>query len=146
MKRILKTLSFVVVGCIIGFILGSINSYRAIAFFANTALLEIAIDAHQLQNGYSDSVLERKMRAIPILVQQHESSYRNFLSEKQWNGTLWIVSRCYENQESGPPASIKHILDALPPRPLTSCEIKRRASEEKKTQEKNNTAEPQTLP
>ena len=142
MKRMLKILSFVVVGCIIGFVLGSLNSFRVIAFFADNALLGIAIDAHQLQHGHSDSVLERKMRALPVLVQQHESSYRNFLSEKQWNSTLWTVSRCYEDQESGPPASIKHILDALPPRPLTSCEIKRRASEEKKTQENDSTAEP----
>ena len=142
MKRVLKTLLLVIIGCVIGFVLGSLNSYRGLSIFADNALLEIATDAYQLQHGDSDSVLERKMRALPVLVQYHESSYRNFLSEKQWNSTLWTVSRCYEDQESGPPASIKHILDALPPRPLTSCEIKRRASEEKKTQENDSTAEP----
>ena len=142
MKRMLKILSFVVVGCIIGFVLGSLNSFRAISYFTSMALTEMAIDVHQLQQGHSDSVLERKRRALPIIVQQLESSHRNFLSQKQWNGTLWAVSRCYEDQESGPPASIKHLLDALPTRPLTSCEIKRRASEEKKTEENDSTAEP----
>ena len=133
MKRILKILSFVVVGCIIGFVLGSLNSYRAISFFSSTALTGMAIDVHQLQQGRSNSVLERKRRALPALVQQLESCDRKFLSEAQWNSTLWAVSRCYENQESGPPASIKHLLDALPPRPLTSCDIRRRASEGKNT-------------
>ena len=142
MKRILKILSFVVVGCIIGFVLGSLNSYRAISFFSSTALAEIALDVHQLQQGRSNSVLERKRRALPVIVQQLESCHRKFLSEAQWNSTLWAVSRCYENQESGPPASIKHLLDALPPRPLTSCQIRRRPSEGKKTEENESTAEP----
>ena len=142
MKRILKILSFVVVGCIIGFVLGSLNSYRAISFFASVALIEMAADVGQLQQGHSDSVLERKRRALSVLVQQLESSHRKFLTETQWNSALWAVSRCYEGQESGPPASIKHILDALPPRPLTSCEIKRRASQEEKTEENDSTAEP----
>ena len=141
MKRILKTLSFVIVGCIIGFILGSLNSFRAISHISSIVLTEIAIDVQQLQQGRSDSVLERKRRALPVLVQQLESVHRKFLSETQWNGTLWAVSRCYENQESGPPASIKHLLDALPPRPLTSCEIKREVSAQKKTLENNETSE-----
>ena len=86
-KRILKILSFVVVGCIIGFVLGSLNSYRAISFFSSTALAGMAIDVHQLQQGRSNSVLERKMRALPVMVQQLEHD-RKFISEAQWNGTL----------------------------------------------------------
>jgi len=103
MKRILKTLSFVVIGCIIGFVLGSLNSFRAISFFTSSALTEIAIDVQQLQQGYGDSVLERKRDALPVLVQQLESVHRKFLSEKQWNSTLWAVSRCYEDTKSGRP-------------------------------------------
>jgi hypothetical protein len=142
MKRILKALAFVVIGSIIGFVLGSLNSFRAISFFASSALTEMAIDVHQLQQGQSDSVLDRKRQALPVLVQQLESIHRKFLSEAQWNSTLWAVSRCYESAESGPPASIKHLLDALPPRPVSSCEIKKRASEAKKTEERDSTAEP----
>ncbi len=134
MKRILKVLAFVVVGCIIGFVLGSLNSFRAISFLTSGALTEMAIDVHQLQQGHSDAVLDRKRRALPILVQQLETIHRKFLSEAQWNSALWAVSRCYEDAESGPPASIKHLIDALPPRPVSSCEIMRRASEEKKTE------------
>jgi len=136
MKRKLKALLFVMVGCIIGFVLGSLNSYRAISFFTSIALTEIAIDVHQLQQGHSDSVLERRRRALPVLVQQLDSCHRKFLSETQWNSALWAVSRCYEDKESGPPVSIKHLIDALPPRPVSSCEIMRRASEEKKTEKK----------
>jgi hypothetical protein len=142
MKRILKILSFVVVGCILGFVLGSLNSYRAMSYFSSTALTEMAIDVHQLQQGDSNSVLERKREALPVIVQQLESCHRKFLSEAQWNRTLWAVSRCYENQGAGPPASIKHLLDALPPRPLTSCQITPRPSEEKKTEENESAAEP----
>ena len=142
MKKILKALSFVVIGCIIGFVLGSLNSFRAISFFTRSALTGMAIDVHQLQQGHSNSVLERKRHDLPVIVQQLDSCHRKFLSEAQWNSTLWAVSRCYENQESGPPASIKHLLDALPPRPLTSCQIRRRPSEGKKTEENESTAEP----
>ena len=141
MKKILKALLLVMLGLIIGFVLGSLNSYRAISWMASNALFDMANDVHQLQQGRSDSVLERKRSALPGLVQQFESNFRKFLSEKQGNSTLWAVSRCYEGQESGAPASIKHILDALPPRPprpLTSCEIKRRAAKE----QNNNTEEP----
>jgi len=142
MKRMLKAISFVMAGCIVGFVLGSLNSYRAISFFASNVLTEMAIDVYELQQGRSDLVLERKRRVLPVLVQQIESCHRKFLSETQWNGTLWAVSRCYEDQESGPPASIKHLLDALPPRPVSSCEIRRRASAEKKTEAKDSTGEP----
>ena len=117
MKRILKALLFVVVGCIIGFLLGSLNSYRAISLFNSGTVIEIAVDVQQLQKGQSDSVLERKRRALPVIVQQLESHHRKFLSESQWNSVLWAVSSCYEDDESGPPASIKHLLNALPPRP-----------------------------
>ena len=130
MKKILKVLPWVVVGCVIGFILGSINSYRAISNFSSITLMEMAVDVHQLQQGQSDSVLKRKRDALPVLVQQLDSFHRRSLSEGQWNSTLWAVSRCYANQESGPPAGIRPLLDALPPRPLTSCEIRRRATEE----------------
>ena len=141
MKRTLKVLSLVVVGCIIGFVLGSLNSYRAISGIASTVLTEIAMDVWQLQQGRGDSVLERKRRALPDLVQQLEACHRKFLSERQWNRTLWAVARCYEDQETGPPASIKHLLEALPPRPASSCEIERRAAEEKKSGESHSTAE-----
>ena len=136
MMRILKTLAFVAAGCVIGFVLGSLNSFRAISHFASVALTEKAIDVRQLQQGHGDSVLERKRTALPGLVQQLESCHRKFLTETQWNSALWAVSRCYEDQESGPPASIKPVLDALPPRPLTSCELRaqRAADDAKKTE------------
>ena len=85
MKRILKILMFVVVGCIIGFVLGSLNSYRGVSFFVSSALTEMAVDVRQLQQGHADSVLERKRRALPGLVQQLEACHRKFLTETQWN-------------------------------------------------------------
>ncbi len=139
MKRILKVLSFVVIGCIVGFVLGSLNSFWAISFFTSSALTEMAIDVQQLQQGHGDAVLERKRDALPVLVQQLEAVHRKFLSQEQWNSALWAVSRCYEDTESGPPASIKHLLDTLPPRPLSSCEIRRRASEANETEEIDST-------
>jgi len=130
MKNIFANLSFGVLGCIIGFILGSLNSFRMTSFFYSSTVLEMAVDVYDLQQGKCDSVLERKSRALPMLVEQLEAVHRKFLSEGNWNATMWTVGRCYENHESGPPASIKHILDALGPRPLTSCEIERRAAAE----------------
>ena len=130
MKMKLTALLLVILGSIIGFILGTLNSYKAICFFADLALFNMAVDVYDLQQGQCETVLERKKNGLPRLVQQYESD-RKFIPEEQWNGTLWAVARCYEDQEGGPPASIKHILDALPPRPLTSCDIKRNAAKEK---------------
>ena len=130
MKRVLKTLAFVAAGCVIGFVLGSLNSFKAISHFASIALTEIAIDVCELQQGRGDSVLERKRNALPVLVQQHESSFRRFLPENQRNNALWAVSQCYEVAGIEPPASIKPILDALPPRPLSGCELKNERGDE----------------
>ncbi|MBN1437622.1 MAG: hypothetical protein JW936_11170 [Sedimentisphaerales bacterium] len=135
MKKALKILSLILVGCIIGFVLASLNSFRTISHQNSIALLEMAADVYQLQEGQSEAVLERKLNALPTLVQQLDQHHRKFISQEQWTSTMWAVSRCYEDQEPGPPPSIKPLLDELPPRPLTCCEIRRQQEAQQQTQE-----------
>jgi hypothetical protein len=82
------------------------------------------VDARQIYNGKADETLERKTQAIPVLVQQLNSVHRRYLSESQYYGTLWSVGRFYEAIETGIPQSIQPIMQSIPPRPKTSCELR----------------------
>jgi len=124
-KKIIKIVLLIVAGFIIGFLVASIGSIKIIAFINGSVLLEMAADVYQLQKGEADQVLERKRKALPPLTQRYDRIFSRWVSEKQRSGVLWQVARCYEGDETAVPASIKPILEALPPRLLTSCELKR---------------------
>ena len=73
---------------------------------------------------------ERYDKAIPHLILNFDKFYSKGLSEEQINTPLWGFQRYYsDNPSIEIPSEIKPILDALTPRPLTSCEVK--ALEEK---------------
>jgi hypothetical protein len=128
LKKIIKPLLLFVVAFALGYLLACVNLYRSVetlvAHFQNIGLREMAIDVYQLQSGDADAVLKRKMGALPIITQQFDSAYRKRLPAAESQETLWAVSRCYEAPGTEVPTSIKPILDALPPRPPTSCELK----------------------
>lgn len=94
--------------------------------FYNNALLEIAIDAQQLSRGESEEVLKRKTLSIPSLAQAYYGHYYKFMPNNNSRyESLWQVQKYYEISGDVTPEQIKPILDSLPPRPLTSCEIQK---------------------
>ncbi len=129
MKRRLLLLAIFIIGTLTGFIscflfLG-LKEYSIMGHWASMRLIEVAIDVRELRAGRADGVLERYDKAIPYLILNFDKFYSMGLPEEQINRTLWGFQRYYsDNPSLEIPSEIKPILDALPPRPLTSCEIK----------------------
>ena len=126
-KRALKVLGVLGCGAVIGAVVSGMMWHKTMSSFSSIATLEIAVDACELQRGRADALLERKASALPGLVQQLDSVHRPYLSEEAYNGTLWAIQRYYEESDTEVPAAIKPILDALPPRPPSSCELRRQS-------------------
>ena len=129
MKKKLLLLALFITGTLAGFascfLLLGLKEYSIMSHWASMRLTEVAIDVRELRAGRVDGVLERYDRAIPSLILNFDKFYSKTLSEEQINSTLWGFQRYYsDNPSLEVPAEIKPILDALPPRPLTSCEIK----------------------
>jgi hypothetical protein len=75
---------------------------------------------------------ENMVRSIEI----GDKHFRNYPERLR---ALWVVQRYYENFNLPVPEAIKPILDKLPKRPLTSCELKQISEPNKKeTTEQNN--------
>ena len=97
---------------------------KIMALDATAALMEMAIDARQLSANKADAMLQRKIAALPDLVVIFDQHHARHLPEDQRIAALWGVQRFYEENPSVKlPARAKAILDALPPRPPTSCEL-----------------------
>ena len=129
MKKKLLLLALFITGTLTGFVscflLLGLKEYSIMSHWASMRLTEVAIDVRELRAGRVDDVLERYDRAIPSLILNFDKFYSKTLSEEQINSTLWGFQRYYsDNPSLEVPTEIKPILDALPPRPLTSCEIK----------------------
>ncbi len=122
-KRLLVAVLFLVIGMIVGAIGASILWQKMTARFTAASVLEMAVDAYEIQAGRAEAVLRRKAKAIPGFVQQLDSMYRRHMTESEYNAALWAVARFYEGVESGVPPAIRPIMEALTPRPKTSCEL-----------------------
>lgn len=142
-KKIKLTLLLVVVfgmGIVVGFIFSQVHWMRnAMGPFYAMGLTEIAIDAQQLHEDMADEVLKRKVMALTTLTQSYYSVFFKFMPDdnSRYN-PLWQVQRYYEISGDEIPAEINPILDLLPPRPLTSCELKRIEEAQQDTQETKN--------
>ena len=134
MKKKLLLLAIFITGTLAGFVscflLLGLKEYSVMSHWASMRLTEVAIYVRELRAGRVDGVLERYDRAIPSLILNFDKFYSKTLSEEQINIPLWGFQRYYsDNPALEIPSEIKPILDALPPRPLTSCEVE--ALEEK---------------
>lgn len=116
-----------IAGGLCGVVLTSILFNRnALSPFYNNALLETAIDAQQLSQGKTEEVLKRKIMAIPSLTQSYYGYfYKYMLKDNSRYTSLWQVQKYYQISGDAIPTQIKPILESLPQRPLTSCELKR---------------------
>jgi hypothetical protein len=121
---IILTIVFIL-GTAAGYILACYHYFKfVVAPFNNVAVTEIAIDAQQLKLGQAEQVLKRKVSALPACTEAYYKFYFKFVPQKYRYSGLWNVQRYYEISGDKIPDKIKPILDALPKRPLTSCELK----------------------
>lgn len=121
--RILVSVVLVCAGGVAGTLWSSHQWHKVFSQFAATTLTEIALDAYMLDTDQADQVLQRKADALPQLVQQLDTLHRNYLDESYYTYALWQVVRYYETSGHDVPDSIRPILEPLPPRPPTCCEL-----------------------
>jgi len=128
-KRLLKIGLILLIGIIIGagttvFVMGRQVRWL-IAFFHETRMVEIANDARLIRAGRAAELLAMKDAAVPQLVVQLEREHARYLTNEERIRCLWAVQRYYkDNPHLTVPAEVEAILEKLPPRPPTSCEIK----------------------
>ena len=127
-----KSTTMIVIGFVVGLLVGAvatfvfmgINTRKVMAIYADAQLQEMAVNAHLLRSGKSETLLRHYDDAIPAQVIQLADYHRRFLSHP--NATLWTVQMYYESNPSvAIPARIQAILDSLPPRPPSSSELGR---------------------
>lgn len=63
--------------------------------------------------------------ALPSITQNYYNFCYKHLPDNSRNASLWQVQEYYEISKDTIPSSIKPILENLPKRPLTSCELKK---------------------
>lgn len=141
-KKIKWTLLLIIVflaGVVAGFAGSSFQWHRTVlASFYSTSLTEIAIDAQQLSQEQGDAVLIRKVMALTPLTQSYHKAFFKFMPDnKSRYAPLWQVQKYYEISGDEVPSEIKPILDSMPPRPLTSCELKRLEDAETLTEQES---------
>ena len=124
-----KTTAILVLGMLIGGVLAVLimgyQTRRIMATYAEAALAEMADDVRQISGGNTNAVLQRKNDAIPDMVLTFEKFHAGYVPPDERVFALWAVQRYYDSNPSlSLPSEVKAILDALPPRPPTSCELK----------------------
>lgn len=116
-----------IAGGLCGVVFTSILFHRnALSPLYNNALIDIAVDAQQLSQGKAEDVLKRKVMSIPSTTQSYYGHFYKYMpNDNSRYAGLWQVQKYYQISGEPIPAQIKPILESLPKRPLTSCEIKR---------------------
>jgi hypothetical protein len=118
--------------CVCGMLIGSAATFIfmghqvrwLMAFFAEGRLVEVAQDARLIRTGRSDAVLKQKDEAIPLLALTFEREHAKYVTPEARLGVMWAIQRYYsDNPSIITTPELKAVLDALPPRPLTCCEL-----------------------
>lgn len=126
MRKKIRIAGVFAVGLLVGLLIGwvtmfvfmGINTKKVMAIYADSALLEMAVNARQIRAGQADALLDRLDRATPLMVVQFDKVDRKFSKS---SGALWQVQRYYsENPSLSVPDQVKRILDSLPPDPYRS--------------------------
>jgi len=111
---------------------------NAMGPFYARSLTGIAIDAQLLSKDRADEVFKLKVALMPPLTQSYREIFFKFMPDNNSRyNPLWQVQRYYEISEDEIPSEIKPILESLPKRPLTGCELKRLKEAESLTQQES---------
>ena len=128
-----------VIGGVAGHVFAHVMWMRnAMGPFYARSLTGIAIDAQLLSKDRADEVFKLKVALMPPLTQSYREIFFKFMPDNNSRyNPLWQVQRYYEISEDEIPSEIKPILESLPKRPLTGCELKRLKEAESLTQQES---------
>ena len=125
-KRIFKSITLLLIGFLAGSVLvGGFLVWNYGRFFRQNYYMGIANGANvvtMIRANRQDELIKITEENLAQCVTAADKLYGNHPDRL---GTLWAVQRYYEKFNLPVPEAIKPILDKLPKRPLTSCELKR---------------------
>lgn len=115
-----------------GFLLGVLAMWfvvkqTTVKVFANQYLVGVMDQANvalHIRAGKQMELLTNIEAALPSYVLAVDDGFRGYAGS---TNALWMVRAYYERNRIVIPSEIKGILDSLPPKPPTSCQIRLRA-------------------
>lgn len=121
-----------------GFVLGVaamwfVVQQTAMKVFANQYLVGVMDQANvalHIRAGKQMTLLPKIEASLPSYVLAVDEGFRGHAGSME---ALWMVKAYYERNKIAIPAEIKGILDSLPPKPPTCCQIRLRALENAST-------------
>ena len=131
MKTGLKMTIFFLVGCLIGTVVGggfiAWQYYKVFRWQYSTQVLDQANIVRQIYAGRSKELADRIVQSLPQYVITVNEMYGR---DKKKLPILWLVKRVYKENSIPVPDAISAILDSLPPKPPSSCRLRRTKSAE----------------
>lgn len=125
-KGIFKSVGIFVLGFLIGAILVGILMGRNFnTFFRDqyyTQILEATNNAYMIRKGNQDELLKLLESSISQCLVSANSIWGK---NKERLSSFWYAQRYYQTFDINMPAEIRPILNSLPPRPPTTCELKK---------------------
>ena len=126
----MKTWIISAVCIIVGGILGASGTYllltRHYSQFLESRHAIMALDQMNVLSHLKSGKGEELLRTLEEHLPQWAAVIPSVIQNPQRaNEVLWEVQRYYEEYEVAVPATLQPLLDVLPPRPPTSCEINR---------------------
>src|SRR5258708_4035501 len=115
-----------------GFVLGVVAMWilvkqTTVKVFANQYLVSVMDQANvalHIRAGKQMTLLTNIEAALPSYVLAVDEGFRGYAGS---TNALWMVKAYYERNKIEIPSEIRSIMDSLPPKPPTSCQIRLRA-------------------
>ena len=122
----------IILSVLAGFVLGVVAMWfvvkqTTVKVFENQYLVGVMDQANvalHIRAGKQMELLTNIEAALPSYVLAVDDGFRGHAGS---TNALWMVRAYYERNEIVIPPEIKGILDSLPPKPPTSCQIRLRA-------------------
>jgi hypothetical protein len=132
---------------LVGFVLGVLAMWfvvkqTTVKVFANQYLIGVMDQANVAQHiraGKQMELLTNIEAALPSYVLAVDDGFKGHAGS---TNALWMIKAYYERNEIAIPLEIKGVLDSLPPKPPTSCQIRLRALDKVSTTNTTDTGGP----
>ncbi|HBG28816.1 MAG: hypothetical protein A2Y10_06860 [Planctomycetes bacterium GWF2_41_51] len=128
-KRKLKAVGIFMLGFLAGgILLGGAALWNFNRFYTRqyySQIQDVTNTAFMIRAGRTDELLKNIDSAIPGCVAAANKFGDTTAHSKERLQCFWFVQKYYDRFDVNVPAQIQPILSGLPPRPLTSCDIKK---------------------
>ncbi|MFA6186041.1 MAG: hypothetical protein WC770_02355 [Phycisphaerae bacterium] len=131
MKTRLKMTMFFLAGCLIGTVVGGgLIAWQYTKLFKREYLVQVVDQANIVRDIYAGKSKEFADSIVRILPQYVIALNKMYGKDEKKLPALWLIKRVYKENSIPVPEEISAILNSLPPKPLSPCELRRIKSAE----------------